>query len=227
MRVACYSLTRDRLEYTKRNFELLKEKSGYPYDHFIVDNGSADGTQEWLKDNALFKKVILLPENKGISVASNMALDAIGDNYDLIIKIDNDCSVDYDGIIARIVHLYQNKPPFKQLMLSPRVNGINKQPGRYSKTMVDNCEIGLTGIIGGLFHIMEAKIYQTFRYDETLPLAKGQDENVCDWFIGQGGECGYIEPISVTHYETTDGQARRFPDYFERKFREETTSSKN
>lgn len=222
MKVAIYTLTRDRLDYTKHCFNTLKMKAGYPYDHFIVDNGSTDGTQEWLKENFLPERLKLLPENKGISVASNLALDMIGDKYDLIIKVDNDCEIEYNGILDRIVRIYKNMPPLKNLMLSPKVNGITAQPPRIRKTMVDDCEIGITHIIGGLFHIIPSRIYQQFRYDETLPPARGQDENVCDWFKKMGGEVGYIEPISVFHFETTNGQAKRYPDYFKRKKNEET-----
>lgn len=224
MKVAIYTITRDRLEYTKHCFHVLKRKAGYPYDHFIVDNGSTDGTQEWLKDNFQEDRLILLTENKGISLASNLALDKIGDKYDLIIKMDNDCEVEYEGLLDRIVRIYENMPPLRNLMLSPKVNGLVHQPFRYGKTMVDDCEIGLTNIVGGLFHVIPAKIYQQFRYNEYLPYAKGQDENICNWFKLQGGEVGYIEPISVNHYETTNGQAKRYPEYFERKKIEETTS---
>lgn len=229
-KVAIYTLTRDRLEYTKYNFTRLKEMAKYPYDHFIVDNGSKDGTVEWLNENKdQFKDIHFYPENEGISTASNKALDMIKEagNYDLIIKMDNDCEVNYDGIIERIVRLYDNMPPLRKMMLSPRVEGINNQPHRYLKTMIDDCEIGLTSMVGGLFHIIPGELYQQFRHIQDLPLASRQDDEICQWFKALGGEIGYIEPIVVNHYETTNGQAQRFPEYFERKFREEVTHKEN
>lgn len=226
MKVALYTLTRERIDYTKHCFGQLREKAGYEFDHFVVDNGSEDDTQRWLTAEYQQEyegvRVIKNDRNMGISVGSNQALDYIGSGYDLIFKMDNDCEVVYDGIIARIVRLYESTPPLRrELFLSPRVEGIVNQPKRARSTMVDDVEIGITGIIGGLFHVMRADTYQQFRYDESLPLAQGQDQQVCAWFRKQGGELGYMEPIVVQHYETTAGQAARYPEYFERKWEEE------
>ena len=48
-RVACFVLTWNRLDYTMRALESLDRTAGYPIDVFIVDNGSTDGTTEWLQ----------------------------------------------------------------------------------------------------------------------------------------------------------------------------------
>jgi len=42
MKIAIYTLTGDRLEYTKYCFDLLQKKAGYSYDHYIADNGSTE-----------------------------------------------------------------------------------------------------------------------------------------------------------------------------------------
>jgi len=92
MKIAIYTLTRDRLEYTEHCFASLKAQSwGYPYDHFVFDNGSQDGTVDWLRNE--YKPFFLARDdyNKGISLASNILLSEIfHGNYDLIIKMDND-----------------------------------------------------------------------------------------------------------------------------------------
>lgn len=227
MRIAVYSLTRDRVEYTQHCFAKLQALAGAPFDHYVVDNGSEDSTPEWLVSEyqARYPNVTLIPntENLGISVGSNQALDEmVGKDYDLIIKMDNDCEVLYSGILKRVARLYESFSPLSaKYMLSPRVEGINNQPKRARRTMVDDVEIGITGIIGGLFHIMPGDIYQSFRYNPDLPKAQGQDQQVCRWFRRLGGELGYMEQITVAHYETTTGQAARFPEYFERKWEEE------
>ena len=51
LKVAIFSLTYDRLEYTKECFDSMYKTAGYPIDvHVIVDNGSKDGTIEWVKE---------------------------------------------------------------------------------------------------------------------------------------------------------------------------------
>lgn len=226
MKVAVYTLTRERLDYTKHCFSVLRELAGHAFDHYVVDNGSQDDTVEWLVSEYQAQQpgVVVIPNetNVGISIASNQALDEIGDGYDLIFKIDNDCEVLYDGIIRRIVQIYENMPSLRgEYMLSPKVEGIVNQPSRARYTMVDDCKLGVTGIVGGLFHVMRAQIYQQYRYDPNLPKARGQDEGVCGWFRKNGGTCAYIEDLTVAHYETTEGQAKRYPEYFERKWEEE------
>lgn len=50
-KVAVFSLTYDRLAYTKECFDSMYKTAGYPIDvHVIVDNGSKDGTIEWVKE---------------------------------------------------------------------------------------------------------------------------------------------------------------------------------
>ena len=227
MKVALYTLTRERLDYTKHCFSTLREKAGYSFDHYVVDNGSQDGTDVWLVEEYQAQNpnviIILNKENMGISVGSNQALDEMrGNDYDLIFKMDNDCEVLFEGIIERIVRIYQSLPDLSgEYMLSPKVEGIINQPIRARKTMIDDCTIGVTGMVGGLFHVMRGPVYQRYRFDHSLPKASGQDEGVCGWFRKQGGTCGYIENIRVAHYETTTGQAKRYPEYFQRKWKEE------
>jgi GT2 family glycosyltransferase len=222
LKIAVYSLTRDRLEYTQDCFKKLKEKAGITYDHYIVDNGSQDGTVEWLKENE-FKKVIYNSENLGISKASNQALEEIfKENYDLVIKMDNDCEIESENILKIISDIYESFGKYSaRYILSPYVNGINNQPTRGGKDGANGYTIGLTSIVGGLFHIVPADIYKEYRYDETLPLAKYQDDFFCKWFKENGGKVGYIEELKVWHKDTTTGQCEKYPDYFARKWNEE------
>jgi GT2 family glycosyltransferase len=96
--VAVFSLTYDRLEYTKKSFASLVKTAGYKFDHYVVDNGSTDGTQEWLMEQYKKKKlkqIKLNKSNEGISKASNDAIVMIKNHtnkpYDCIVKWDNDC----------------------------------------------------------------------------------------------------------------------------------------
>lgn len=232
MKVAVYTLTRDRLEYTKFCFNTLWKNAGHDFDHFIVDNGSEDGTDEWLRAHAdKFKKVLLNDRNEGISKASNEALKMIFQEenkarelYDLIIKFDNDCEVISENIIGQICEIYQDifeKDYLSEYILSPKVEGIANQPSRETFENLGGRRIGITSIVGGLFHIVPAEIYKSYQYPEKLPKAWGQDDDICAWFKQKGGKVGYIEGLVVNHYKTTAGQAKDFPAYFERKWKEE------
>ena len=46
---AVLTLCRDRLAYTQHCFETLRDNAGCDFDHFVLDQGSMDGTDEWLE----------------------------------------------------------------------------------------------------------------------------------------------------------------------------------
>jgi glycosyltransferase involved in cell wall biosynthesis len=230
MKIAVYTLTRDRLEYTKHCFGALRSMAGHSFDHFVVDNGSEDGTSTWLQENAdQFKGILLNDKNYGISEGSNEALGMIyveemknHCRYDLIIKMDNDCEVVTPNILAIIASIYESlENSEKKYILSPRVYGINNQPARGGNEIINGHKIGLTAIVGGLFHIVPREVYGLYQYPLNTPKARGQDDDFCAWAKRMEYEVGYIEDIAVNHFETTNGQAQRFPDYFKRKWEEE------
>ena len=222
MKVAFYTLTRDRLDYSKHCLSLLRRKAGICYDHYVVDNGSTDGTREWLLKNELgFRQVFLAPENMGISSASNLALDMIWRScvdYSLIVKMDNDCEIVSDNIMRSIASVFEAK---QNIVLSPYVEGINRQPHRGSYEEVAGMKIGYTAIVGGLFHVVPSVLYRDYKYPEDLPKAWGQDDHFCAWVKSKGCDVGYAEDLRVNHFETTNGQCKKYPEYFNRKWKEE------
>jgi hypothetical protein len=160
-----------------------------------------------------------------------MALDAIKGfclpQFDLVCKVDNDCEIISENILGQIAEIYSLLPPMgPQYVLSPRVEGIVNQPKRVRETQLGGRRVGLTSIVGGLFHCVPAKVYQQYRYPTNLPLGWGQDDNFCAWARSKGCEVGYIEGLIVNHYLTTDGQAKQDLPYFERKWSEERQSTK-
>jgi glycosyltransferase involved in cell wall biosynthesis len=222
--VGVFTLTRDRLAYTRACFHSLRAKSGRSFLHCVVDNGSTDGTKQWLRSQYRPHMFLDLPQNVGISKGCNLALQAIRQfwDVDLIVKFDNDCLVQTDRVLTRILASVNVVRRFFPLfVLSPRVTGIIHQPKRLKTLHIENVRVGCTSIVGGLFHSVPAYLYSAYRYPETLPPARGQDEHFCAWVLKSGGICGYLEDLEVEHIESTAVQARRYPRYFHRKHLEE------
>lgn len=236
VKIAIYSLTYNRAEYTEHCFKSLWRYAGHPYDHYIIDNGSQDTTVTWLKTNTdRFSDVVYLENNIGISKASNMALDMIcKKDYDIVIKMDNDCEIVSPNILRQITEIYEyiSKLPIEdivsdqngitiirksekhpQYILSPNVGGLEFQPLRISSATLDGRNIGITAIIGGVFLVAPIAVYRMYRYPENLPLSSGQDTYFCNWGRDKGIQVGYIEDIFVNHYEGTQ-QKNRYPKYF-------------
>jgi glycosyltransferase involved in cell wall biosynthesis len=79
MRISTTFITFNRLECTKQTIASYLETVTVPYTAIVVDNGSTDGTQEWLEnelpeggegEDAMWWK-LLLPENKYPGYACN------------------------------------------------------------------------------------------------------------------------------------------------------------
>jgi glycosyltransferase involved in cell wall biosynthesis len=223
-RVAVFTITYDRINYTKKCLESLRKKAGYRYDHFIVDNGSEDSTPDWIEKN--FHNYILNEDNKGIAIASNQALDLIGDKYDIIVKVDNDCLFLTDKWLAKMVEIWQSN---HMIAMSCYVQGLRDNPGgapRLHYGQIQGELIGMTKHVGGICHFVSAKAYKNFRWDETQPLHGVQDLELSQYLLKQGYSMGYLENFICEHIDGTEGQLKRYPGYFERRKSEKVESYK-
>lgn len=115
-------ITYNRLELTKKTINFLLESTNQPFSLVIVDNGSTDGTVEYLKKLKLAcsmkvpgeipvqVELILLPENKGIAVGRNIALKKADElNATWYCTIDNDVQMPKGWLQECIEILEENK----------------------------------------------------------------------------------------------------------------------
>lgn len=217
-RVAIFTITYDRLSYTKKMVDLLEKTAGYPYEHFVVDNGSTDGTQKWLETQWGIRS-ILFRENRGISIASNTAIEAIkqAGDYDIIVKVDNDAFFKTDGWLKAMVTIWEVN---HLLLLSPYVEGLVHNPGgapRLHYGQVRDELIGMTRHIGGIVCFASARAYDTFKWDEQSTLHGVQDMEFSQYCLHNGYQMGYLENYFVSHGPGTAEQQAEFPEYFERR----------
>ncbi|HET6638590.1 MAG TPA: glycosyltransferase [Gemmatimonadota bacterium] len=219
MRVAVLSLTRDRLEYTQHTFAKLREFAGCEFDHYVLDQGSTDGTREWLEDE--YEPVVLLAKGTNVGISPGMnellryAVD-LPDPFDVIVKFDNDCELTQPNTLRDVARLALEGG----CLLSPRILGLQNPPQPTRELQINGEVILDVPQIGGIFLAAPAWVYDEFRYSESNPTYGGDDVEICAWFRSHGGTCGYVKRLEAWHYETTDGQRERFPDYFDRKLAE-------
>lgn len=214
MNVAVLTLTRDRLDYTKHCFRTLLTNAGCEFDHYILDQGSTDGTREWL--GGYDGRVVQMDGNVGISRGMNLLLSTVYlDAYDVIVKFDNDCELTMPNTLRDVCELARES----RWLLSPRILGLRNPPaatrelGYGGETILDVPQIG------GIFLAAHATVYREhgFRYSPGNPVFGGDDTEICRWWRQQGGSCGYVARLTANHYETTDGQHARYPGYFAQK----------
>ncbi len=212
MRVAVLSLTRDRLDYTKHCFQTLRDNAGVPYGHFVYDNASSDGTQEWLEQDYDCVGYVAGTENVGIARALNYLLGVVEEEggYDVIVNVDNDCEVTVPGTLRVVAELAAANPGS---VIGPRVDGLRRPPVIHHYETIDGHRVGITSQIGGIFMPLPAG----WRYPET-----SNDYGHCDVLISseavkRGSIVGQLIDFPVNHYETTNGQEARYPEYFARR----------
>lgn len=210
-RVAVLTLTRDRLSYTQDCFNRLRELAGCPFDHYVLDQGSRDGTFEWLltehKPHALLRETENIGIHRGMNQLLAQTLNRRIGNYDVIVKFDNDCLLQTEGALRDCAEVAA-----AAYVCSPRIEGLNTPPPVVAETTVQGHRFGRTAIIGGIFTACPASLFQRFLYDETAPLW-GSGEPLCE----QGFYCGYLLDHTAWHIETTAGQHARYPEYFAQK----------
>lgn len=211
MKIAVLTATRDRLEYTKHCFRTLHENAGCDFDHYVFDQGSQDGTFEWLLLGEGDRALHIHPENVGISRAMNelVAMAEKEEGYDVFVKFDNDCELLTPNTVCDLAELAVEW----DAILSPRIYGLRNPPPTISRFD----EIDETPMVGGIFMAIPAHVFKTFRYSEDNPVWGGDDVQICQWHRSQGGITGYVRGYDANHYKTTDGQHDDFPAYFERR----------
>jgi len=103
MKVPVLMLTYNRLEYTKRSLAaLIACENVLP---FVIDNGSTDGTEEYLNTEVKNDAVTLFNrENKGIAYAMNQFLK-LTRGHKFVGKVDNDTIVEKDWCLKMLPYL--------------------------------------------------------------------------------------------------------------------------
>lgn len=215
--IAVLTLTRDRLDYTQHCFAKLHEFAGRDFDHFILDQGSQDGTREWLVDYNP-TALILEPENIGVCRGLNKLLDLAfeTDDYDVVVKFDNDCELTQPDTLRDVARLADEGG----CLLSPRILGLRQPPQAMRELRIGDEVIEDVPQIGGIFLATPGWVFNDFRYNEANPLYGRDDIDLCHWWRSQGGTCGYVKRLEAWHYRTTDGQHDDYAWYFERRVAE-------
>ncbi len=191
MKVAAITLTYNRLELTKRMVESFYSKTLVDY-HLFIDNGSTDGTQEWLKayDH------ILLDKNYGIASAFATGVMSI-EGYDYILKLDNDIETVTEGIIDKMLKFFElNGNKFvispTDLLLDPAF-----APHSFGKLTLNGYQVEFTTHTGGAFQMIPndacLKLCQEYR-----SLAKG-DYAIGKYFTRIGYRPTYLRDLEMKH----------------------------
>lgn len=127
MTTAIMFVTYNRLELTKQTIAGLEKTIHMPVHLIIIDNGSTDGTAEYLQElsikNPHFKDTFIFnEENKGIAYARNQAL-LIANHAKWLCTIDNDVHMP-DNWLQTCIDILTANPTFASV-------GVNMEGAPY------------------------------------------------------------------------------------------------
>lgn len=236
LRVAIYTLAMNRLEYTKQMHASIEKTAHYDFDWFVIDQGSTDGTAEWLKriqrDDRHIPaaaegeycvsniKYRIYEQNVGLPKGWNNIVEFIKaeGEYDVIVKVDNDAELMTEGWLAAMVDIYERN---RRVILSPYVEGLDGAPGGVLRQrasgdspylMINDRVLGLVPNLGGLVFATPIELWKDWKFDEAY---QGNKDYMLSLYARQNGyTLFYMEEFRVWHIDGTAGQHKKFPEYF-------------
>lgn len=199
MKVAAITITFNRLELTKQTVELFNSKTFVDY-HLFVDNGSTDGTQEYIKQ---FDH-IQLDKNYGIAAAFAAGVSAIED-YDYILKLDNDIEVVTDEIIDKMLGFFRatkdkdDNSYIAGFVASPTDLLLDKgfAPHSYGKTNIHGYNVEFVTHTGGAFQMIPIEACRLL-VKQYRALSQG-DYSIGRFFASRGYKPIYLRDFEIKH----------------------------
>jgi GT2 family glycosyltransferase len=189
-RVAAITITFNRLELTKRTVESFNNKTGVDF-HLFIDNGSTDGTVEWLED---YNRIVL-DNNIGIAAAFYHGVNQLLD-YDYILKLDNDVETVTDDIVAKMISFIEDAGPHAisppDLLIDPAF-----YPQILKRRDIAGHSVEYTSHTGGAFQLAPTK-YVKMLCDDFTHLKQG-DYAIGGFYRRIGCPPAYLKDLSMRH----------------------------
>jgi glycosyltransferase involved in cell wall biosynthesis len=188
---------------------------GLVFDHYVLDNGSHDDTQKWLKTQE-FHHLHLSLDNKGQCIASNLLLDAIRDShieYDFIIRYDNDIIPQTPGFLAELIKASRLLSP--TAVVSPAIGGLLEPPPAFGEKELGGYSFGFVEMLGGACRVMPVATLEGFRFTEHGQLSQGEALKFSAHCMEHKFPMAYVSGITVLH--DTAAHRRDNAEYFERR----------
>lgn len=199
MTAALMMITYNRVELTKQTLESIFKTVDYPFHLIIVDNGSTDGTIEYLDSldfsglNYLKEVVVKINKsNLGIAIGRNIALlEADKLNVDWYCTIDNDVLLP-EGWLSECIDIISKTPSFGAV-------GVNFESVQYPMVNLNgkifqNKPQGNVGTACMVFPKSIHKMLGFFNHKEYSPLYGLEDSDFgCRLTLGLRMKIGYIK----------------------------------
>jgi predicted O-linked N-acetylglucosamine transferase (SPINDLY family)/glycosyltransferase involved in cell wall biosynthesis len=188
-------VTYDRLSFTKDSIRAIAEHTKCRHTLTVVDNGSSDGTAEYLRQlqhEGVITHLILLRENIGVARAANLAW-LQEPEADYFLKLDNDIVIQKDEWLERMVEAIDRLPELG-------IIGYNFEPVSYKSRVMRGVPVRIKerGNVGGACFLVPRRTQRLLgRWCEAYALYGFEDVDYCARVSLSGLLNGYMEDENV------------------------------
>lgn len=194
MNILVTTITCNRLHVTREWLPSLQENSSMPFKHVVVDNGSDDGTADWLEENGY--DTVALPENRGIMGGWITAWEhALADGFrpDVVVKYDDDVEIITPNLLDRLVKFVEGE----KRVAAPYNVTLNRVPAPMGKAQnLDGEKVVPTRMLGGMLIAVPADCFSE------MVEAGGIKKDVSrgNWWRKNGYQPYYLTDLKAAHH---------------------------
>lgn len=220
-------LTHNQLAVTRRCLPTLLQPADAPWELIVIDNGSTDGTQDWLERDLAVQareagvefRLIRNAANAGCSTARNQGIAAA--RGDCLVFQDNDVALRSRLAWARLRQELETQP--KAAMVGPKLvyptaphaiqcAGVGISPrgrvlfrGRGEDRLAPeyNTPREVQCLISACCMVRAAVLRETGGFDEAFNPVQFEDFDLCYRIRERGWQCRYVPSVEMYHFEST------------------------
>lgn len=218
--IGVYTITRNRLELTRKSFKMLRNWAGCEVRHYVVDNGSSPEMRAYLRAEKAAGHIHWLhlsDVNLGQNIAANLALDQmeVDGGYAWVLRWDNDALPRTRRFLKKLVRCADK---FRQHgilgVFSPQITELKHPPEAFGEGDDMGFKYETVQILGGICRLHPWEMMSRFRFNKFGALGFGEATEIADECLVLNMPKIRIPHLEVEHAHGEDGQAEMYPEYF-------------
>lgn len=195
----------NRLHYSKQTLKYMIERTTIPHEFIFVDNGSEDGTREYLKsmeDKTNAEKVTYVFNDKNLGVAGGRNSGLVHAKGDYLVTIDDDVKVPekWDVLMAQAC----DKIP------KLGITGVNVEPFKFPVRTINGVKVRpKNGNLGGACLCIPRRVFKRVGYYNYFTTYAHEDAMMYYRLKYLGLMSAYIEPKGIHLDKDEDKEYRK------------------